>query len=511
MAGRVDLADLPFRIFGALFLVLFGLVCVPLLLTKLPPLVDYPNHLARMYLLASLDHVSALRQFYEIAWRPVPDLAMDTLVPPLLRVLPLEWAGKLFLAITFFLLTAGTAALHRVLHRRWSAWPLLAFLFIYNRLLLWGFLNFLFGLGLALMAFTIWLALRRRRAAFRIAIGLVLAVAVYFSHLMAFGAYGAMVLGHAAGEAWRRRDFGRPAEWMIAFLPLLPGVLMFVVLFIPLHLTTQLGSMGIHFAQPLRKFDLMFSVFDDYSRPFDVACFAAAVIAMGVGYWRGWIKLAPELVGPLLFLLLLYIVMPSTMFSANGADRRLPLVMALVLIGASAWQANASRTRFWFFTAAAGLFVARMAVVAASWQASGRVYAEILPGFDAVPRGARLAVAYPGAELNVEATPLAHFTLMAIPLRDAFVPTLFAYVSQQPVTFTPQALPLLDGFSADGYWKFFVEGHAYDNPRSPLALAQYDYIAFASKQSFELRREDGLQPVFVSPRFRIYRLPGRNS
>jgi hypothetical protein len=511
MAGRVDLADLPFRVFAALFLALFALACAPLLLTPLPPLVDYPNHLARMYLLATLDRLPALQQYYAIAWRPVPDLAMDAVVPPLLRILPLEWAGKLFVAVTFFMLAAGAVALNRVTFRRWSAWPCLAFLLLYNRLLLWGFLNFLFGLGLALLAFAAWIVLQRRAAALRAVLGLVMALTVYFAHLMAFGVYGALVLGHAAGEACRGRclrDAGR--EITVAVLTLLPGVALFVLTFVVLHPAAQ-PAFNVHFAQPGRKLDLLFSVFDDYSRPVDVACFAAAVLGMALAYWRGWASLAPEIVVPFFFLLLLYIVMPSMLFGASGADRRLPLVLAMVLIGGSVWRAPSTPIRRAFFGAAAALFVFRLALVATSWHASGRLYAGLISGLDALPRGARLAVAYPSAELNVEAAPLAHFALLAVPRRDAFVPTLFAYVSQQPIAFTPQALPLLDGFSADGLWEHFVEGRAYADPRIPAALARYDYIAFAGKQPFELRSGGGLQPVFISPRFGIYRLPGRTS
>ncbi len=36
----------------------------------------------------------------------------------------------------------------------------------------------------------------------------------------------------------------------------------------------------IIYANPLRKLDLLFSVFDNYSRPFDVVCFVLIVLAV---------------------------------------------------------------------------------------------------------------------------------------------------------------------------------------------------------------------------------------
>ena len=53
-------------------------------------------------------------------------------------------------------------ALHAALHRRWTPWPLLVFFFLYNSVFLWGFLNYLSGLGLALCACALWMMLRDR-------------------------------------------------------------------------------------------------------------------------------------------------------------------------------------------------------------------------------------------------------------------------------------------------------------------------------------------------------------
>ena len=61
------------------------LAAVPLFSTVLPPLFDYPNHLARMHLLSEGGN-----QFYAVHWEPLPNLAQDLIVPPLARLMPLE-------------------------------------------------------------------------------------------------------------------------------------------------------------------------------------------------------------------------------------------------------------------------------------------------------------------------------------------------------------------------------------------------------------------------------------
>src|SRR5437879_399276 len=150
------------RVWGA-FALLLALVTVPLFSTVLPPLVDYPNHLARMHLLKEGGDA-----FYAVRWAALPNLAEDLIVPPLAQLVPLDTAGKLFLVMIFALMAGGAVWLNRCATGSWRLWPLLAFLLLYNRILLWGFLNYLFGIGVALVGTASWLALEARRCWLRV-------------------------------------------------------------------------------------------------------------------------------------------------------------------------------------------------------------------------------------------------------------------------------------------------------------------------------------------------------
>ena len=79
-------------------------------------------------------------------------------MPPLARFHAVEAAGRLFIALTMVLPVIATVALHRTLHGRVGFWPLCSLLFVYNTALYWGFLDFLFGLGVALLGFSGWVA-----------------------------------------------------------------------------------------------------------------------------------------------------------------------------------------------------------------------------------------------------------------------------------------------------------------------------------------------------------------
>jgi hypothetical protein len=498
MAETDDAKPFAFGRFIALFAILMGLSAVPLFLTELPPLLDYPNHLARMHLLPSLTS-PLLREFYAVAWSPLPDLGMDGVVPFLALLMPLAWAGKVFVLLTFILLAGGTAAIYRALFGSWALWPLLAFLLLYTRLLLWGFMGYLFGCGLALVAFAAWIALRRQHWALRMLAGCAFVLAIYLAHLLAFGIYAVMVAGYEWGQVWRlRMKFAAAARaLMIGGIPFLPA----------LALMSANSSTGrIIYASPLRKIDLLFSVFDNYSRPFDVLCFVLVVLAVAFAFQRRWIKLAPDIVGPLIGLFILYLAMPTQLFTAAGADRRIPMMIFLVLIGGSHWVLPRPRVERRFMAAACALFVIRLVVIAVTWHNSGRFYAALLPSFDAVPPGGCLAVAFDKAGISVQKAPLTHFPALAVARRDAFVTTLFAYPTQQPIALTPMAQSLADLLSPDGLWYAYVDGAAPLSAAASAALQRCGTIVFVGTKPFALKNRAGLEPAFMAPRLQLYRV-----
>ncbi len=500
MDGAADPLRLSFRRFAALFAALFAAAALPVLLCDTLPLFDYPNHLARMHVLAAWAQSEPLQRYYEIAWRPLPNLAMDLVVPPLARLMPLAWAGKAFVLCALLLLAAGAAALHRVLFGSWSAWPCLAFLLLYSRALLWGFLNYLFGLGLGLLAFALWLALARRGAALRLAVGTALALVLFFAHLLACGLYAVLIMGNAAGVAWRRRAAPRSAaaELLVAGVPFLPalGVL--------LLLTPGSAGGAIAYGNVLRKFDLLFSVFDNYSRPFDIVCFALAVGAIAGAFWRRWVRLEPSMAPVLTALAAVYIAMPSQLATASGADHRIPVLLGLVLIASSRWAASRRRLERVFLGAALAMFLLRLGAVGASWEASDRAYARLLPALDGLPVGSRLAVAFDAGAINSQPTPLVHFPTLAIVRRDAFVPTLFAFPTQQPVALAPRWRALADRLPPERLWSAFVGGGPPLDAAERAALAQYDHVVFVGRTAFAVPAAAPLVPDFSAPRFALF-------
>ena len=189
-----------------------ALALVPIFVSTIPPLADYPNHLARVHILSYLETVPELANYYRDVTSAQPNLAFDIVVALLSRVMPLETAGRVFLALTIMAMVGGAFALHRACHAGASAsvWPLLSLFFVYNRLFLWGFVGYLFTLGCAMGAFAAWIALRRRPV-IRLTTGTVLATLIYLGHLYAFGVYALCIAGYELTLMWDRRHELRTA------------------------------------------------------------------------------------------------------------------------------------------------------------------------------------------------------------------------------------------------------------------------------------------------------------
>lgn len=133
-----------------LFVLVLAIATLPLWFADVPPLNDYPFHIARIYILQHLDDTPFLGEVYERRSFLLPNMGMDLVVLGLSAVLPLEIAGRVFVGLTLALILGGTVWLHYALTRRLEPWPLVAALFLHNWIFLFGFLNFLFGVGIML-------------------------------------------------------------------------------------------------------------------------------------------------------------------------------------------------------------------------------------------------------------------------------------------------------------------------------------------------------------------------
>jgi hypothetical protein len=479
------------------------LFALPVFLTETLPLFDYYNHLARAHIILSTGTSEILNRFYEIRWRPVPNLALDLIIPMLARAMPLEWAGKCFVVLIMGLAMLGTTMLHRTLFKRPSIWPCVAALFLYSRVLLWGLLNALFAMSLCLIGFAIWLHERERRPALAIALGSVVSILLYFSHLLGFGAYGLLVVSYEMGDLVAgRRLLSTHAVKRLALVSIqfiLPATLFLF------SGAVSAGRLAFNIG---RKFDLFFTVFNNYDIILDGASFALLVALFAVGIWRAWIEIDARMKVPLAAILLVHFLLPTSILTAQAVDKRLPVLFAFVLVASTLPRLPHVAGRVWLAVAMACLLTGRLASVWTYWRASDETYRSYRETFDQLPIGARLAVAYPDEMVNIfrDTPPLVNLPGLAVIRRDAFVPTLFAQVTQQPLQFTPAFRATADAATPSEIWRALMNAGTAQAQVIQQTLCSYDFVLFVHRADFIVPQNSQLIPVERKHHLQLFRV-----
>ncbi len=254
-----------------------------------------------------------------------------------------------------------------------------------------------------------------------------------------------------------------------------------------------------------RKLDLLFSVFDNYNRPFDITCFALFVGLIGALAWRCRLAIAPRVGLALALVAIAYVLLPNQIFSGSGADHRVPVALFLLLI-AGTWPSTPlpRRAALAVGIAAAAIFAARMAAIETVWLKSNGIYAADMAAINTLPQGAKLAVAFPAREISAGGIPQLHVATMAAGRRAAFVPTVFAYATQQPLALRPPYDALATATSPAALWAAFVDGALAAQSQAATMLRDYDFIVFADRSRFAIAPRPCLERLASPANFQLF-------
>ena len=437
---------------GLSFLSLLG----PFLVARVPPLTDYPNHLARYWLIAGGMMDPILAPFYRIDWsNAVTNVGVDRVVSLLAPLASGLVLGHIAVVAAALLPPLGVLALNAAISRRVTPWQALFPVAAWSTTFLMGFINFQIGLGLALLFVAIDPLVQPRfwRGAvwMRVPLGLILAT----NHLFGLMFYGVLLAGLAMGPKsllpWDGPDIGRR---------LLRAALAGAWCLIPLAILATHRHALPGAQPPLRDIDhsiqynvmpgklaTLFSTLASYNLTQEIVL-ALALIALFTWLNRrralvahtGLMVACAGLVG-------LAILAPSRAAGASWVDRRFPVMALFCLLAALQLRAGLSR-RFGLAVGAGALGLAclQSAWVGWNWRAMNRdmnavrkVLADVPPGAAILPlqHDPSLAVKWhaPAGRymFAVGDATFRHFDALAVPLRRAFVPNLFSARGLQPL------------------------------------------------------------------------------
>jgi hypothetical protein len=405
---------------------------LPVLLTPIPAMVDYPNHLARMYILSQNGTPDA-NPYYEVAWALYPNLAMDLLIPRMARLIGVENASRLFLLLSQLLIVGGALVLERVVKGRVHLAGFAALMFLYCLPFTWGFVNFEFGLGVALWGIAVYLSLVERAWPLRFVVNAVLVAALFAAHFFSLGVYGA-TLGFY--ELWRAHD--RKLSYRDAASRLVMLVIPVLALFGVMQLTAgSIGSEGTTWAFEFKPLWL-FRIMNGYNLTVSAASALALMISLYFAVKRGVLKLEPAGVWLAIGFALLYLAIPSTLLGTGFADLRVIPAAALILPAFCSLSLPSRRWTIAALTAVAGIALANLAVVYMVWLSYRADYASIIESFHKIDRGSRILVGGSGDGEDppfndLMRYPMSYAPTLAVHYANAFVPNLFTAVGKQPV------------------------------------------------------------------------------
>ncbi len=474
---------------------ILSLLVVPLWVVEYNTLVDFPSHLARAYVLKNYAHVPFFQQLFTLVVEPLPNMAADLFLPPLLYWWTPLTAGKIFLSVIVLLFGWGCHLLAMSIHGRpsWTA-PLCALL-AYHSNFLYGFVNYSFGLGLFLVAMALWIRFRSHWTAPRCLLITVLAVAAYLAHLSAF-------VFLAMGAAWlflwdcraQQRVVWREA---LPLLTLAPPVL--------LYLYPWTNRVTFHhpvWPSIAEKIVGSVALFIGYEYAIDAMLLLALLAVVVLVGWRG----SATVVKPFLWLavvfLLLYLIAPKhwTGGLISAADSRFVAPAFLLAFLAVTITLPRTLARVAFFTLLACALL-RWSTIAWDWRNLSEKTAAMVKVIEKVRPESKIYVLSPMPANRREAKlarAIVHTASYAVMRRHSVPGNYFAAKGveplfrrqprgwedeESPVRFDPQSLtPRLQYF--DYLWGCNLDGdyHRYLSERAtPVAEA-------ASCSLWDLRR-----------------------
>lgn len=447
---------------GLTLLVLACLVLlVPVLIAPVPPITDYPNHLARMWLLSSDDAVASVSQFYRIRFDTATNIAVDLIALSVGRLADWQIAGRVAIALAVVLPPLGGALLWRSLFGRWHWWMLSFGLLAWGQSLLSAFLNFQIGIGLALLFAAVDPAIERRHWAVTLAIRSVLSVALLLAHPFGLLFYGVLLGGRVVG---RHITLGDPAYWrdvatrlLLAAASLLLVALVFYLAVPSLPGTQEhsgLGTLAHEFRfgftqdaeSPGRKVFKLFVAVSGYSNKVDLVTVLIMALPLGIAVLLRRLAVHAGILLVACLLLVCFVVFPDYLLGAYWVDTRFSVMLPFALAASlrpdlPIWPARLCATLVLL------AFLGRTALVGALWRDQQTDVAAVHDALEALPRGATVlpveqrpadrSKAPPGRYTAVGENSYRHLAALALPWRSAFVPIIFAARGKQPIEVLP--------------------------------------------------------------------------
>lgn len=436
----------------AVIVALAAALLLPIWYVAFPPLLDYPNHLARAFVLQHLhDPAYNFGKYYRADWGLYPYLGMDAALAVLCRIFPIETAGRVLLSLCALALPAATWLFLGEIDPGSDAKAPWVLLIAFNVFFLEGFVNFDLGLAVALAALALWLRWLKNRGNARWLTLLAAFTALYFVHLLGFAIAALVMAAYLALSKASWRDWARSGALG------LPGVAAYLY-----SSRVGLGAQAVAFRTLDDKLDSLGMFLHGYLPALDWIALGALAAYFFAAVWRN-----PEFrvnwrwLGVAAFLFALFWAIPYQWGESSDLDVRvLPVVFVAILASVRVGRRGKA-------LAAVPLvvFAAWMVSVTRHFASEQTELAGLARSFDAVPRNALVFPIVEGDQDPIE-RPFTHFWAYGVIRRGWYSPYLADIPGQTPMRI------VRDLYTSDGFWDL-----TYDQPPDWAQVQEdYDYV-----------------------------------
>ena len=496
---------------------IFVAATVPLFSTPILPFIDLYNHLARYFVLAHLNENAVLHANYIANWGILPNIGVDIIGTAMVRMLSPTYTAQAIIIVIFLTQFCGVLIFNRVLTGRTSLISVLLLVpLLYSFILNWGFINFLFGLGLVFASAAWWLA-QRDRLTIALPVACLLAIAIFFAHGLCFALYGILVasleVGRVVASGTRRvRDF------VVALVPVISQAVIPVTLFLlaPLSSSGGVTNANASVARLAARGELA-------GRLWSLVCYRLTTIARveeGPSLWLdlltiifqialvGWLiarrrAAIATVAWPAIFAgCVLVVVVPPALFGVGYVADRMPLFLALLTVSALGFVPAGERV----VTVALAVIVAvRLIAIALGWQLYARDFADFRRVAAAVPPGALVNdIMVGGTPRETDVRRCAMYRPLLVSQYGAVAP-LFANDTQQPLRLAGplrKASERMPSYRASGETRFGF----YDDQIIDAAAAGFQYLLVCNYDGLTRHLPGDAPPVARSSRFELLRI-----
>ncbi len=491
----------------------FGILLVvslsPLLFVAIPAMVDYPNHLARMYILTSAG-TPAANPFYETAWALYPNLAMDLVIPKMAQLTGVENATRLFLLLSELLLVSGAIAVEWAVKGRIQLSAAAALMFLYALPFTWGFLNFEFGLAVALWGIASGILVFERSSTSRLVVNTIFVAVLFASHFFALGVYGLTLGILELWRAWEKKAFYGETAMRLVILAIPAAILLAVM-----RLTGGAvggGENDWHF-----QFKALwpYIIMNGYSTVVSAVTTVLLIGFLYVAGKRGLLKTHPAGICLAAGFFALYLAIPSQLLGTAFVDLRMIVAAALIV---PAYCSLSLPSRRWKLAALACVIVVtlpNLAVVYKVWLSYRADYADMIRSFDKLKKGSRVLIG--GSRVgddppldDLTTYPMSHGPTLAVHYADAFVTDLFTSAGKQPIRPRP-AFERIDDGAAGPVPLFILTAIASGKTSDALPVyirswpRDFDYLYLLGPH-VDNPLPNLLEELVVSRRFVLYKI-----